>query len=184
LASAAAALALCGAGAVVAAEPFALTSTTFKDGAVMPKKVANNTAGTPSCVGDNVSPQLAWSGAPEGTRSFALTMIDPEGRRGLGTYHWLAYGIPPDVTSFAEGEVSKASDKYVGGKSTQGVATYSGPCTPRGSPHHYTFVVIATDLDPKDLPPGLTMPELWEKLQGHAKGAAGMVGLFVNPYPN
>ncbi len=184
LAAGAAALALCGADAVAAAEPFALTSTTFKDGALMPKKVSNNTAGAANCVGDNVSPQLAWSGAPEGTRSFALTMIDPEGKRGLGVYHWLAYGIAPDVTSFAEGEVSKPSDKYVGGKSTMGVGAYSGPCTPRGSPHHYTFVVIATDLDPKDLPPGLTVPELWEKLQGHAKAAAGMVGLFVNPYPN
>jgi len=90
------------------------------------------------------------------------------------------------VTSFAEGEVSKASDKYVGGKSTQGVGNYSGPCTPPGSPHHYTFKVIATDLDPKDLPPGLTLPELEAKLgpagqPSHAKGSAGLVGLFVKP---
>ena len=179
-----AALAFCCNAAALAAEPFALTSTTFKDGAVMPKKVANNVADNANCVGGNVSPQLAWSGAPEGTRSFALTMVDPEGRRGLGTHHWVAYGIPPDVTSLAEGEASKPSDRYVGGKSTQGVGAYSGPCTPPGSPHHYTFVVIATDLDPKELPPGLTLPELWDKLRGHAKAAAGLVGLFVNPYPN
>jgi Raf kinase inhibitor-like YbhB/YbcL family protein len=176
--------------AYAAAAPFKLTSTTFKDGTMMPKKVANmNQPGAnpnPNCVGDNVSPQLSWSGAPEGTKSFALTMVDPEGRGGLGVFHWVAYGIPANVTSFAEGEVSKTSDKYVGGKSTQGVANYSGPCTPPGSPHHYTFRIIATDLDPKELPPGMTLPELEAKLgpagqPSHAKGAAGLVGLFVKP---
>ena len=116
---------------------------------------------------------------PEGTKSFALTMVDPEGRGGAGVHHWIAYGIPANVTSFAEGETSKESPKYVGGKSTQGVGFYSGPCTPPGSPHHYTFVIIATDFDPKELPEGLTMPELWAKLPGHTKAAAGLVGLFV-----
>jgi Raf kinase inhibitor-like YbhB/YbcL family protein len=169
-----------------AAAPFALSSTTFKDGTMMPQKVANmNAPGAanpnPNCVGQNVSPQLSWSGTPDGTKSFALTMVDPEGRGGLGVFHWVAYGIPANVTSFAEGEVSKASDKYVGGKSTQGVGNFSGPCTPPGSPHHYTFKIIATDLDPKELPPGLTLPEFEAKLNGHAKGAAGLVGLFVKP---
>jgi Raf kinase inhibitor-like YbhB/YbcL family protein len=168
-----------------AAAPFTLMSSTFKDGTLMPAKVANmNQPGAtpnPNCVGQNVSPQLSWSGAPEGTKSFALTMVDPEGRGGLGVFHWVAYGIPANVNSFAEGEVSKPSDKYVGGKSTQGVGYFSGPCTPPGSPHHYTLKVIATDLDPKELPPGLTLPELEAKLAGHAKGAAGLVGLFVKP---
>jgi len=178
-------LASWGIGQAAAPAPFTLTSTTFKDGTMMPAKVANmNQPGAqanPNCVGQNVSPELSWSGAPAGTKSFALTMVDPEGRGGLGVFHWVAYGIPANVTSFAEGEVSKASDKYVGGKSTQGVGNYSGPCTPPGSPHHYTFKVIATDLDPKELPPGLTLPELDAKLAGHAKGAAGLVGLFTHP---
>ena len=160
---------------------FALTSTTFKDGTLMPKKVANNTAGNANCVGENVSPQLSWTGAPAGTKSFAITMIDPEGRGGVGVHHWIAYGIAADVNGFAEGETSKESPKYVGGKSTQGVPHYSGPCTPPGSPHHYTFVVIATDFEPKELPPGLTIPELWAKLPGKSKAAAGLVGLFVKP---
>ena len=167
-----------------AAAPFTLNSSTFKDGTLMPAKVANvsNPAmPNPNCVGQNVSPQLSWGGAPEGTKSFALTMVDPEGRGGLGVFHWVAYGIPADVNSFAEGEVSKQTEKYVGGKSTQGVGNYSGPCTPPGSPHHYTFKIIATDLDPKELAPGLTLPELEAKLAGHAKGAAGLVGLFVKP---
>jgi len=167
--------------------PFTLTSTTFKDGQLMPRKVANSTSTNPNCVGENVSPQLSWSNPPEGTRSFAILMEDPEGRGGAGVHHWVAYGIPPSVTSFAEGEVNKPSDKFVGGKSTQGVGHYSGPCTPPGSPHHYTFVLIATDLDPKELPPGLTREEFLAKLvppapaASHAKGTTGLVGLFVKP---
>src|SRR5499427_10450532 len=181
-------LAAWGAGGVAnAAEPFTLTSATFKDGTLMPKKVANKNPQNPNCVGDNVSPQLSWSGAPDGTKSFAFTMVDPEGRGGLGVFHWVAYGIPANVTSFAEGEVSKEFAKYVGGKSTQGVGNFSGPCTPPGTPHHYTFVVIATDLDPKELPAGLTREEFLAKLAppapapSHAKGSAGLVGLFVKP---
>jgi Raf kinase inhibitor-like YbhB/YbcL family protein len=170
-----------------AADPFTLSSTTFKDGQMMPRKVANNLPTNPNCVGENVSPQLSWSGVPDGTKSFAIMMVDPEGRGGAGVNHWVAYGIPPSVTSFAEGELSKPSDKYVGGKSTQGVGHYSGPCTPPGSPHHYTFVVVATDLDPKDLPAGLTKEELQAKIvpaapaPSRAKGTAGLVGLFVKP---
>jgi Raf kinase inhibitor-like YbhB/YbcL family protein len=170
-----------------------LTSTTFKDGTMMPTKVANmNRPGAPAnpnCVGQNVSPELSWSGEPAGTKSFAITMIDPEGRGGLGVFHWVAYGIAPNVHSFAEGEVSNDSPKYVGGKSTQGVGHFSGPCTPPGSPHHYTFKVIATDLDPKALPPGLTLPEFEAKMtedlapgkRSHALAAAGLVGLFTHP---
>ena len=163
------------------AAPFTLTSTSFKDGAMMNKKHAGAPSSNPNCVGENVSPQLSWSNAPAGTKSFVLTMVDPEGRGGAGVYHWVAYGIPPDVTSFAEGEVSKESPKYVGGKSTQGVPNYSGPCTPPGTPHHYTFVVMATDFELKELAPGLTLPELWAKLPGRGKVAAGIVGMFVKP---
>jgi Raf kinase inhibitor-like YbhB/YbcL family protein len=174
---------------VRAAEPFTLTSTTFKDGQLMPRKVANSNDNfkSPNCVGENVSPQLSWTGVPEGTKSFALLMEDPEGRGGNGVHHWVAYGIPASVTSLAEGEVSKPSDKYVGGKSTLGLGTYFGPCTPPGSPHHYTFIIVATDLDPKELPPGLAREELLAKIvpappaPSHAKGTAGLVGMFMHP---
>ena len=180
------AMVLAAAYAAHAADPFALTSTTFKDGTMMPKKVAN-TGTNPNCVGENVSPQFSWTGVPDGTKSFVLLMEDPEGRGGAGVHHWVAYGIPPSVTGFAEGEVSKPSDKYVGGKSTQGVGNYSGPCTPPGTPHHYTFILVATDLDPKELPPGLTREEVLAKIvppaptPSHAKGSVGIVGLFVKP---
>jgi len=186
-------LALCFTTAAAdAAELFTLKSTTFADGKIVPKKVANSTANmpnNPNCVGENVSPQLSWSNVPDGTKSFVLLMIDPEGRGGAGVNHWVAYGIPASVTGFAEGEVSKQTDKYVGGKSTQGVAFYSGPCTPPNQvAHHYTFVLIATDLAPTELAPGLTKEEVTAKLAvpgqppAHTKGVAGMVGLFVNPW--
>jgi hypothetical protein len=185
----AAAMVLASAFVVHAADPFTLTSTTFKDGQLMPRKVANSSANfsSPNCVGENVSPQLSWAGVPEGTKSFALLMEDPEGRGAAGVHHWVAYGIPASVTSFAEGEVSKLSDKYVAGKSTLGLGNYFGPCTPPGPPHHYTFIIVATDFDPKELPPGLTREELLAKIvppapaKSHAKGTAGLVGLFMHP---
>ena len=180
------------AAAAEAADVFTLKSTTFADGKMMPKKVANTKANgnnNPNCVGDNVSPQFSWSNVPEGTTTFVFLMIDPEGRGGAGVNHWVAYGIPASVTGFAEGDVSKQTDKFVGRKSTQGVAFYSGPCTPPNqTAHHYTFDLIATDLAPTELPPGLTREEVTAKLAppgqppAHTKGVAGMVGLFVNPW--
>jgi Raf kinase inhibitor-like YbhB/YbcL family protein len=175
-----------------AADAFSLTSTTFQDGKMMPKKVANNaenSKGNPNCVGENISPQLSWSNVPAGTKSFVLLMVDPEGRGGAGVMHWVAYGIPATVTGFAEGETSKQTDKYVGGKSTQGVAFYSGPCTPPGQvAHHYTFTMIATDFEPSEMAPGLSHDDVVNKLAepgkppAHTKGVAGLVGLFVNPW--
>jgi Raf kinase inhibitor-like YbhB/YbcL family protein len=178
--------------AASAADPFSMTSTTFQDGKMMPKKTANNKANSnngPNCVGDNVSPQFSWTNVPDGTKSFVLLMVDPEGRGGAGVMHWVAYGIPASVTGFAEGETSKLTDKYVGGKSTQGVGFYSGPCTPPGQvAHHYTFTLIATDFDPKAMAPGMTHDEVVGQLAPpgqppqHTKGVAGMIGLFVNPW--
>jgi hypothetical protein len=174
------------AASALAADPFTLTSTTFQDGQLMPRKVSNSNPQNPNCVGENVSPQLSWSNAPAGTKSFAILMEDPEGRGGAGVHHFVAYGIPSSVTSFAEGELSKPSEKYVGGKSTQGVGYFSGPCTPPGAPHHYSFVVIATDFDPKELPAGLTREEFLAKLApeggtSRSKGATGLIGRFEKP---
>jgi Raf kinase inhibitor-like YbhB/YbcL family protein len=190
LAAVAAALTLVLAGTAADADGvFTLSSTTFQDGKIMPKKVANSKANrpdSPNCVGDNVSPQFSWTNVPDGTKSFVLLMLDPEGRAPSGVSHWVSYGIPASVNGFAEGEISKASDKYVGGKSTMGVGFYSGPCTPPNtSPHHYTFILIATDFEPAELPPGLTRDEVIAKFgppPAHLKGVTGMVGLFVNPW--
>jgi Raf kinase inhibitor-like YbhB/YbcL family protein len=178
--------------AAEAADVFTLSSSTFADGKMMPKKAANSAANAPNnpnCGGENVSPQLSWTNVPNGTNSFVLLMTDPVGRGGAGFVHWVAYGIPASVTGFAEGEVSKPSDKYVGGKSGFGVGFYGGPCPPPNTMvHHLNFVLAATDFDPKDLPPGLIHDEVTAKLAvpgqqpAHTKGVASLVGLFVNPW--
>lgn len=164
-----------------AAEPFQLTSPAFADNAPLAVKNAGDNKANPNCVGESVSPPLNWVNPPAGTNSYALLLLDPEGRGGLGVVHMVTYGIPASVTSFGEGELSKPSDKFVGGKSTMGLATYFGPCTPAGDWHHYTFTLIATDLDPKALQPGMTRDELMAALAGHAKGAVGLIGRFRHP---
>jgi Raf kinase inhibitor-like YbhB/YbcL family protein len=164
-----------------AAGPFKLSSPAFADNAPLAKQNAGDRAGNPNCVGQSVSPPLKWANPPEGTKSFALMLVDPEGRLGLGVVHMVIYGIPASVTGFAQGELSKPSDKFVGGKSTMGLPVYFGPCTPPGDWHHYTFTLIATDLDPKALQPGMTRDELFTALAGHAKGAAGLIGRFRHP---
>ena len=160
---------------------FTITSTSFKDGERLPQKMAGNNKQNPNCVGENISPQLSWANPPAGTKSYALLMFDPEGRPPGGVSHWVAYGIPVSVTGFAEGEASKQIDKYVGGKSLMGLPHYFGPCTPPGAPHHYTFTLIATDLEPTALQPGMTRDELIKALEGHAKGATGIIGTFSKP---
>jgi Raf kinase inhibitor-like YbhB/YbcL family protein len=160
---------------------FTITSSSFKDGERLATKMAGNNKQNPNCVGDNVSPALSWSNPPAGTKSYALIMYDPEGRLGLGVVHWVAYGIAASVTGFAEGEASKQTDKYVGGKSTMSLAHYFGPCTPPGAPHHYMFTLIATDLEPTALQAGMTRDEVMKALDGHAKGATGIIGTFSKP---
>jgi Raf kinase inhibitor-like YbhB/YbcL family protein len=170
------------AAGVARAEPFSVTSNSFKDGQVLDKKHAGNLAGNANCVGSNVSPHLKWTNVPDGTKSFAIFMIDPEGRAPVGVAHWIAYGIPASVTEFAEGEVAVASNKYVGGKSTMNVGNYVGPCTPAGIGfHHYTFLLMATDLEPGAMAPGMTREEATAALTGHVKGSTGIVGLFGRP---
>jgi hypothetical protein len=164
------------------AEVLTLTSPQIKDDGELAVKNACGDKTRPNCVGENVSPPLQWSGAPAGTKSFALLLLDPEGRAPAGVSHMVLYGIPADVTGFAEGELSKPSDKYVGGTNLMGVHTYFGPGTPPGTDwHHYTFTLVATDLDPKALQPGLTRDELAKALDGHVKGSAGLVTRFKHP---
>ena len=87
------------------------------------EKVANNLPTNPNCVGENVSPQLSWSGVPDGTKSSRDHDGRPGRSRRSGRQSLGRIRHPAPVTSFAEGEAQQASDKYVGGKSTQGVGT-------------------------------------------------------------
>jgi Raf kinase inhibitor-like YbhB/YbcL family protein len=166
-----------------AADVLTLTSPAIQDnGTLATKNACSDKERTPNCVGENISPPLAWSNPPEGTKSFALLLFDPEGRAPAGVSHMVIYGIPADVKGFAEGELSKPSDKFVGGKSLMGLGTYFGPGTPPNTDwHHYTFTLVATDLDPKALQPGLTRDELAKALDGHVKGSAGLVTRFRHP---
>jgi len=158
----------------------------LQDGQMMPRKVANKNPQNPNCVGDNVSPQLPWTGRAEGTKSFALLMEDPEGRGGAAcTTGWPTGFRRRDQLRRRRG---RQGDGQVRGRQEARRAwALLGPCTPPGTPHHYTFVIIATDLDPKELAPGMTREEFLAKLvppapaMSHAKGSAGLVGLFVKP---
>jgi Raf kinase inhibitor-like YbhB/YbcL family protein len=181
LAGSVALAALCGCHSATAQGVFTLSSPSFKDGERLAVKNAGNNKSNPNCVGENVSPALSWSNPPEGTKSFAILMFDPEGRPPGGVSHWVAYGIPASVTGFAEGEVSKPSDKYVGGTSLMKLSNYFGPCTPPGPQHHYTFTLMATDLEPTALAPGLTRDEAIKALDGHVKQATGLIGTFSKP---
>lgn len=173
------AVALVGMGATpAAAQDFTISSSAFQDGGWLQQKNAGNNPKNPNCVGENISPPFAWTNVPAKATSLALLMFDPEGRGGMGVSHWVAYGIPVSVTGFAEGEASKASDKFVGGISTMKETVYFGPCTPPGPLHHYTFTLIATTHGVKDLPPGLTREEFFEKSAGKLLTATGLIGLW------
>ena len=160
---------------------FVITSKSFKDGERLATKMAGNNKQNPNCVSENISPELSWANPPAGTKSFALLMFDPEGRPPGGVSHWVAYGIAPTVTGFAEGEASKQTDKYVGGKSLMNLPYYFGPCTPPGPPHHYTFTLMATDIEPNALQAGMTREELIKALDGKVKQATGIIGVFSKP---
>ncbi|MEA2993482.1 MAG: hypothetical protein QOD40_2402 [Alphaproteobacteria bacterium] len=173
-------LTLCCAGANAA--DFVLTSPVFKDGApIVGTKYGGNLKSNPNCIGENVSPAFSWSNPPEGTKSFAMLMYDPEGRGGAGITQWVAYGIPASLTGLAEGEGSQPADKFIIGKNSIEPAGYIGPCAPRGAPHHYVFTLIANDLEPGALKSDLTRDELAAALSGHVKGVTGLVGLYARP---
>ena len=166
-----------------AADVLTLTSPAIQDnGTLAIKNACSDKQRSPNCVGENISPPLAWSNVPDGTKSFALLLFDPEGRAPAGVSHMVIYGIPADVTGFAEGDLSKPSDKFVGGKSTMDKGFYWGPGTPPNTDwHHYTWTLVATDLDPKALQPGMTREELAAALKDHVKGSAGLVTRFKHP---
>jgi hypothetical protein len=110
---------------VARADVLMLTSPTIPDnGALTIKNACSDKRRSFNRVGENISPPLVWSGVPAGTKSFALLLFDPEGRAPAGVSHMVVYGIPASVTGFAEGELSRPSDKFVGGKSTMERAVY------------------------------------------------------------
>ena len=145
-------------GAIVAigmAQPaaaFELSSSSFgADG----KFDNQHIAGVFGCTGGNVSPQLSWKDAPAGTKSFAITMYDPDAPTGSGFWHWEVFNIPANVTELAEGAGSDGGSLPQGaahGRNDAGMNAYMGPCPPQGDPdHHYVITVFAVDVEA--LPP-------------------------------
>lgn len=155
---------------------FTLSSPAFSDDGMLPLKYAGSVLCGKNSRGGNVSPPLVWSSPPPGTKSFAVVMIDPDGRRGLGSVHWVAYGIPASRTSLQEGEGSPTSTDIVDGRNSRGTLGYTGPCGPPvDAAHHYVIDLIALDLPPGALKSGLSRDELLMAISGHSLGPASLV---------
>ena len=124
---------------------FQLTSESFKDGNTLGQDHVMSEDYGFGCAGGNKSPQLSWSGAPDGTKSFAITCYDPDAPTGSGFWHWVVANIPADVTSLELG--ASGSGMPAGALETRtdvGKSGYAGPCPPEGhGPHHYIFTVFA-----------------------------------------
>ncbi len=163
-------------GAAHAAEPFRLSSPAFADNGVLPKKFGGISPANKNCVGENVSPPLAWTKGPEGTKSYVMMMVDLAGRLGTGVDHWLAYGIPANVTKLDEGEASRPQPFITGGKSGADTEIYFGPCPAPGTGlHHYVFTLVATDIEPGELKAGLTRADLLKAIAGRGKAVTDFV---------
>lgn len=166
-------------GTRASAEPFVLSSTSFHDGEMLKAEQAatgTDAAGSP-CGGRNISPQLSWTGAPAQTQSFAVMLIDIDGRRGAGVTHWLLYNIPPSVTSLGAGDGT--ANKYSAGKNVYGHTEYTGPCTTHGeAPHHYVVTVFALDVPPS-LPAALDREGFIAAVLPHTIREMSLVGRYV-----
>ena len=159
-----------------------VTSTDVKDGEKLPMR---HVSGIFGAGGEDVSPQLEWSGFPEGTKSFAVTCYDPDAPTASGFWHWAVADIPASVTSLAtnagdeqgsglpEGAVTLANDA--------GLARYLGSAPPPGhGVHHYWFVVHAVDVESLELPEGATPAFLGFNLFSHTLARAVVVGTYEN----
>jgi len=147
-----------------------LTSPAFAEGAAIPRRF--------TCDGEDLSPPLAWSEPPEGTRAFALVVDDPDAPGGTFT-HWLVYDLPADARSLPEG-VPAESELPGGGRQGEndfGRTGYGGPCPPRGEQHRYRFAVYALDA-PLGLPPGAGRGEVLEAIAGHALARGMLTGTY------
>jgi Raf kinase inhibitor-like YbhB/YbcL family protein len=150
---------------------FTLTSTAFGDGAAIPAKY--------TCDGVDVSPPLAWSGPPPGTRSFALIADDPDAPAGTWV-HWVLYNLPADVSELPE-NVAKVESLDLGG-ARQGRNDfrhpgYGGPCPPPGPAHRYFFKLYALDTR-LELKAGAQKKDVEAAMEGHVLGSAQLMGTY------
>ena len=132
----------------------------------------------PSCGGGNVSPDLQWSGAPEGTKSYALTCFDPDAPTGSGWWHWIAFDIPATTSGLDAGIAPDASGLRQWGND-YGYVGYGGPCPPPGPAHRYVFTVHALDVDTLDVPDGATSAVCRFTLLAHSIDSASFTATFA-----
>jgi Raf kinase inhibitor-like YbhB/YbcL family protein len=147
-----------------------VTSEVFADGEYIPRKYTGQ--------GDNVSPPLSWTGAPKGTKSFALICDDPDAP--VGTWvHWVIYSIPAEATGLAEAVPTERTlaDGSRQGRNDSRRTGYSGPMPPRGPRHRYFFKLYALDVV-LDLAPGATKSQLLAPMEGHILAQAQLVGTY------
>lgn len=137
-----------------------LHSTSIPTGGTIPQAQAFKGFG---CTGGNISPELAWSGAPKGTKSFIVTVYDPDAPTGSGFWHWSVFNLPATVTSLKPGARLPAG--AIAARNDFSLNAYSGPCPPKGETHTYVFTVYA-------------MPEKTLPLSKTASGA--LVGFFAH----
>ncbi len=153
--AAACALAAClSAPAYAGSAAFSLSSSEIKSGHTLDAKQVFNAFG---CAGGNQSPALTWTQGPEGTRSYAVTMYDPDAPTGSGWWHWVVYNIPANVTHL-EANAGEVSGKNlpagaVHGRTDFGASAFGGACPPVGDkPHRYIFTVYALKADVLEVP--------------------------------
>jgi Raf kinase inhibitor-like YbhB/YbcL family protein len=154
------------------AEPAGLkiTSSAFQQDGPIPKKY--------SCDGQDISPPLAWSDPPAGTKSFALIMDDPDARPDTWV-HWVLYDLPTTARDLPENvpkqkELANGARNGVNGEPQIG---YEGPCPPAGPVHHYHFKLYALDAK-LGLAAGATKAAVEKAMQGHILGEAQLVGQY------
>lgn len=143
-----------------------VTSSAFEEGQPIPKAYTGD--------GRDVSPSLAWSGAPEETREFALICDDPDAPRAEPWVHWVVYRIPGSCAEMQEGGTGAA----VEGTNSWGRTGYNGPLPPPGhGTHHYHFKIYALDT-PVDLAPGATRAQVLDAVDGHLIDEGELVGTY------
>jgi hypothetical protein len=144
--------------AMAHAAGFTLSSPDIKPNSTIDKKFEFNGFG---CSGENKSPALKWSGAPKDTKSFAVTVYDPDAPSGSGWWHWSVINIPASVSELpADAGAAGGANLPKGATPVRidfGVAAWGGVCPPQGDkPHRYVFTVHALKTDKLDIPADAT----------------------------
>lgn len=151
-----------------------ITSSAFRDGEKIPLKYVMPGAG-----GQNVSVPLSWSGAPAGTRSFALAMVDPHPVAN-NWVHWLVIDLPGDAASLPEGATGgKMPQGAVELKNSFGETGYGGPQPPRGSGDHpYVFTLYALNVPKVEVGKSAGLGAFKQALEGKTLATASLTGYF------